>query len=57
MVERFTGRRIHSRVGIWRRVRSLVMLLLLAVVLAAVVASLFSAIVAALALAFHHASG
>ncbi len=56
MVERFDGPRIRSRVGPWRRLRSVVLLLLLGLLLAAVLAALFSAIVAGLALAFHHVS-
>ncbi len=57
IVERFTGKRVHNRVGWWRRVRSGVLLIVLAALLAAVLAAVLAAIVAGLAIAFHHASG
>jgi hypothetical protein len=56
IVERFTGKRVHNRVGGWRRVRSIVLLIILGAILAAVVAAVFAAVIAGLTLAFNHAS-
>jgi len=54
LVERFTGPRVKARVGAWRRVRSLVLLLVLGAILAAVVAAIFAAVVAGIGLGIHH---
>jgi hypothetical protein len=57
IVERFTGKRVHNRVGLWRRVRSLVYLLLLAAILAAVLAAVLAALIAGVTVVIRHVSG
>lgn len=56
LVERFSGRRVRAKVGVWRRVRSFVLLLVLGAILAAVVAAILAAVVAGIGLAIHHLS-
>jgi hypothetical protein len=57
IVERFTGKRVHNRVGFWRRLRSLVLLIMLAAVIAAALGAVLAAIIAGLTVVFRHASG
>ena len=57
IVERFTGKRVHNRVGFWRRLRSLILLILLAAVMAAALGAVLAAIIAGLTVVFRHASG
>jgi hypothetical protein len=53
---RLGGRRIRYRLGAWRRLRSLVELLILAAVLVAVLATALSAAVAGISAVLHHAA-
>jgi hypothetical protein len=56
IVERFTGRGIRAKTGWWRRVRSIVFLIVIGAILSAVVAAILAAVVAGLALGLHHLS-
>ncbi len=54
IVERFTGRRVRAKTGVWRRIRSVVFIIVIGAVLAAIVAAILAAIVAGIALGIHH---
>lgn len=55
-VEKFTGPRLRHRVALWRRVRSMVVLVLVGAVIAALLAGIFAAVGGGLALLVHHAA-
>jgi hypothetical protein len=56
IVERFSGHRVRAHVSVWRRVRSVIYLIIIGAILAAVVAAVLAAIVAGIAVGFHHLS-
>lgn len=57
VIERFGGHRVRNHAGFWRRVRSLVGLVLIGLVLAAILASVVAVIVGSIALAVQHTLG
>jgi hypothetical protein len=57
VVERFGGRRVRHRTGLFRRIRSLLGIMIIGIVLAAIVAAVVAVIVGAIALAAQHALG
>jgi hypothetical protein len=57
IVERFGGRRVRHRTGVFRRVRSLLGIMIIGIVIAAIVAAVVAVIVGAIALAAQHALG
>jgi Mg2+/Co2+ transporter CorB len=57
VVERFGGRRVRHRTGLFRRIRSLLGIMIIGIVLAAIVAAVVAVIVGAIALAIQHALG
>ncbi len=56
VIERFQGPRVHHRTGLWPRLRSIVMLVLLAALLGAAVAGGLAALVAGIAYLIHQAT-
>jgi hypothetical protein len=56
LVEHFTGRGVRAKTGWWRRLRSIVLLLVIGAILAGVVAAILAAAVAGIALGLHHLS-
>lgn len=54
VVEKFTGRRVRQRSGVWRRLRSAVALILIVAVTATLVAAVVALAVGSIALAIQH---
>jgi hypothetical protein len=57
VVERFAGRRVRHRTGMFRRVRSLIGIMIIGIVIAAIVAAAVAVVVGSIALAVQHALG